>query len=111
MHLAGSNRNRPCAERGGHPTPHRGGTPPFLRRDRRQQRGSAILVVLVFLVVITSIVVSNSMVLRHLKREIRLIEQHHRKRLESSVILAPPKARPIPATNQIEQPILPSTPP
>jgi hypothetical protein len=48
------------------------------------ERGSAIMVVLILVAVMSVIVVSNGVALRHLKQEIKLVEQRQKRNLEST---------------------------
>ena len=46
----------------------------------RNERGSAILVVLMLMFVIAAIIVANTQTLRHLKEEIRFVDQKQQQR-------------------------------
>lgn len=48
---------------------------PLARARRSSQRGSALLLVMVILAILTMYAVANSVVLHHLRAEMRMIEQ------------------------------------
>jgi type II secretory pathway component PulK len=50
---------------------------------KRTRRGSAVIIVLVFLALMAVIVVSNNVTLRHLSRNLRLIEQKELRKFAS----------------------------
>jgi len=50
---------------------------------KRTRGGSAVIIVLVFLALMAVIVVGNNLTLRHLSRNLRLIEQKQLRKFES----------------------------
>jgi Na+-transporting NADH:ubiquinone oxidoreductase subunit NqrC len=53
--------------------------------SRRGRQGSALMVVLVFLSLIAALVVSNSVMLHHLDRELRLLDRQQQRKFEPAI--------------------------
>ena len=71
----------------------------------KRERGSALLVVFILLTILGAIALSNSIVLRNLKREIKLVERQQLKKytLDQTPGREPKKARPQPRTQPVGQ--------
>lgn len=72
------------------------------RIDRRRvgkparERGSALLIVMILLLLMTVVVLSNSLVLRHFKRELRLLEQQQKEKFQNGIPRPRPPGEPAP---------------
>jgi hypothetical protein len=63
------------------------------------ERGSAVLIILIVVSLMLSFMFANSKSLRHLKEEMRLIEQHQLQQLKQSIGI--PASKPAGATNSV----------
>jgi hypothetical protein len=63
------------------------------------ERGSAVLIILIVVSLMLSFMLANSKSLRHLKEEMRLIEQHQLQQLKQSISI--PALKPAGATNSV----------